>query len=114
MGFIIVNENNMIVDIASEEVNLCIEALSLPTNTMYKVDPKEAIMYGDEYDSNTNTITPRPDRRPQLTKDELAEIQIQAEMRRLSVANLKTKGTLPSDFVDPKAVEEIPILTEVP
>ena len=67
---------------------------------------------GDEFDPNVMGIIAQPDNYRKPTTDELAEEQIQAEMRRLAVASLKTKGILPADFVDKLAVAENIITTE--
>jgi hypothetical protein len=110
--YILVDDKNIITCLANSECNLHKDKI-LAGHTTVEVDNVE--MYcGDEYDPIERKIISRPENYPKPSIEELAEIQIRAEMRRLAVANLKTKGTLPSDFVDPKAVEEIPILTEAP
>jgi hypothetical protein len=114
MLYIVVDENNLIVDIASLEVHLCVERVEAKNNVIYQVETDTSIFVGDEYDPINRTIIKRPENYPKPSTAILAEIQIQAEMRRLAVANLKTKGTLPIDFVDSQAVAEIPILTEEP
>lgn len=79
-----------------EKYPLIVEHPDLSTVTITDTFPE----VGDEYNPSTKSIVSRLDRRPAPPTSDLVEEQIQAEMRRLAVDNLKTKGILPTDFVD--------------
>jgi hypothetical protein len=99
--FILVDENNIIRCIASEEVNLHADKLDMDK---YYVEMQGAV--GDEYDSNTDTWTPRPENYPQPTQDQIDETKISDEMLALqrteAIQSLIVKGDLPPDYTDIK------------
>jgi hypothetical protein len=111
------DNNNVITCIASLECNLHQRRIDLGDKVVLissTMPGYDEMVCGDRYDPDTKQLTVIPANHTKPTIEELAEIQIQAEMRRLAISNLKTKGTLPSDFVDSKAVEEKPIPVEEP
>lgn len=108
--FILVDENNLVTCVANLECNLHKDKVDAGQQ-VHEVEDT-GILIGDEYDPDTKTVTARPENYPQPTAEEQAEIQIQAEMRRLAVASLKAKGTLGKGFVDSKDVAEEAVSTE--
>lgn len=109
--YIIVNSSNTVIDVTSHVENVNAPLLDDKSNTLIELD-RMPVYIGDEFDPKVMGIIAHPENYPKPTTDDLAEEQIQAEMRRLAVASLKTKGILPADFVDKLAVAEKVITTE--
>jgi len=95
--FILVDENNIIRCMASEECNLHDDKLYMDK---YLTTLQGTV--GDEYDPDTDTWTPRPENYPQPSADELNRQKIDAEIRDLAVKSLIDKGELPPDYKDIK------------
>lgn len=110
--FIVINDKNIVVDVSSHEENLSPSTTSDVLNTTIEL-PWTLVKLGDEYDLDSKSIIPRPENYPKLSIQERAEEQIQAEIRRLAVASLKTKGLIPANFVDNFEVAE-KVITEEP
>ena len=100
---IVLDENNIIIDMASEEGGLskAKKYLGYPVHEV----PDTGFMAGDEYDLKAGAFTTRPENHPVPSTEERTEDQIQVEMRRLAVDSLKTRGELPPDFIDARAAE---------
>lgn len=104
--FIMVDEKSLVVDAATHQDSLSEHNVQNKALTLIELPGNSIVFVGDEYDPLNKQIIKRPENYPQPTTDDLAEVQIQAEMRRLAVASLKAKGTLPENYVDKKDVAE--------
>lgn len=96
---ILVDENNIVRCIATDECNLHEDKLHMDK---YYVEMKG--IPGDEYNSETDTWTPRPDNYPQPSEAEISEAKIQAEIatitRTMAIQNLKDRAELPAEYGD--------------
>lgn len=103
--FIVVDENNIIIDAASEQENLCSERKATKNSVVYEIDHNKAIFINDSFDPKTQSVIPCLEKNLQTPPEELNEIYIHNEMRRMAIENLKLKGILPSDYVDKLAIQ---------
>ena len=85
----------------SKECNLHDDKLHMDK---YHVETQGRV--GDEYDSKTDTWTPRPENYPQPTQYQVDEKKIQAEIQAVqraeAIQSLIVKGELPPDYTDIK------------
>ena len=92
--FILVDENNIIRDMATEWENLSPGRAA----TMTKYLTNRGGTVGDEYNPTEATWTPRPENYPQPTSEQIAaqerEALIQAKMREMAEAELIKAGLL--------------------
>lgn len=109
--YIVINDKNIVVDISSHMENL---NTPLPPGGSIVELQTSAVYLGDEYDVAEKKLIHRPENYAKPSIDELAEVQIMGELRRLAVTNLKTKGILPVDFVDKLAIAEKSVTEETP
>jgi hypothetical protein len=105
--YILVDENNIVRCVASEECNLHKDKLA--TMTKYHA-PFDGIV-GDEYNHKTNEWTARPENYPQPSEEEVIEDKISAErnviLRAEAIQNLKDRGEIPPDYKDVKEIGAI-------
>ncbi len=97
--FILIDEDNIVRCVASEESNLHADKSHMGK---YYIERQGTV--GDEYDPNTEVWTSRPENYSQPSKDEFDEGKIQDEIKLLqrteAIQSLKGKGELSQDFKD--------------
>ncbi len=107
--FILIDKTNLVVDAAAFKDSLDQANMQNKDLALIEIEKDQIIMVGDEYVPGTKSIMKRPGNYPRPAMEELAEKQIQGEMRRQAIASLKSKGVLPADYVDARAVPEEPV-----
>ena len=97
--YILVDENKIVRCLATEESNLHDNKSHMDK---YHVERQGTV--GDEYDSKTDTWTPRPENYPQPTQEQVDDTKIKVEMESIqraeAIQSLKDKGELPPDYTD--------------
>lgn len=94
--YILIDENNIVRWMYSEEYNLDKKHEKYPLLTKLKVDFSGTV--GDEYNGETDEWTPRPENYPKPKEKDLNEIKIGRKMRKLAIDSLKAEGELPEDY----------------
>lgn len=93
--YILVDENSIVRDLASEKCNL--EGVGMIEHYVDFIG-----IVGDEYDSETDTWISRPENYPQPSEAEINEIKIEEEMKILTrataIQNLKDREELPTTY----------------
>lgn len=96
--YILVDENNIVRCVASEEVNLHQDKLHMDK---YHVELVGTV--GDEYDFNSDTWISRPENYPQPGEEELREQLIAERKNKIiedqAIAELIAEGILPEAYV---------------
>ena len=91
--YILVDENNIIRCMASDECNLHKDKLHMKK---YHLEGKGTV--GDEYNSETDKWTARPENYPKPSEKELINEKIMKRLRKLAIDSLKSEGELPVDY----------------
>ena len=97
--FILVDSEDIVRCIASEECNLHPEKIAVGMRMFY-VDYKGTV--GDKYDLETDTWISRPENYPKPNVEELYEEKIQDRMRQIAIDELIKEGKLPPEFQNKK------------
>jgi hypothetical protein len=92
-NFILVDDDNIVRCIATHESNLHKDKLH-----MKKYYTEVWCRPGDEYDSKTDTVTPRPENYPAPNTEELIEIRKSKIIRDQAIQELKDEGKIPIDY----------------
>lgn len=91
--YIAVDANNIVRCLASERCNIHKDKDHFP---IYHVEKKGTV--GDEYAAKTNEWIPRPENYAKPSQDQINNLKIAQEMRKISIKSLKNKGELPPDY----------------
>ena len=93
--FLLLDENNIIRCIASEECNLHKDKLY-----MKKIKTKKSgFIVGDEFNPETEEVVKKPENYPQPSESDINEKKVADEIRRIAVSNLILSGELPEGYV---------------
>ena len=92
--FILIDENNIVRCMASEECNLHKDKLYM---RKFYIEGKGIV--GDEYNIETDEWTARPENYPKSSEKEINESKIRQEIRRIAIENLIVAGGLPSTYI---------------
>ncbi len=102
--FIIVNKENIVIEIASQQNWLSEKNLADKSLSIVEIPEQMTVNLGDEYNSDKHLIIERPDNRPPISEEEQIESKIQEEIRSIAINNLKTKGEISQNYEDRRKV----------
>ena len=85
--YILIDENNIVRCMASEECNLHKGKLYMKK---YHLEAKGTV--GDEYNAETDEWTPRPENYRQPSEEDLYEIKIGEKLREIAIREIETEG----------------------